>query len=749
MEQLYAESKVAPQFKCTRADDLRFSSHPRHSFVERPGCRGLVTADERAALLAYLRKLEDHAGFFVFPQIPFHVNIPRRIMNHSSTSNKTGIFFYVIFVGLFAAFAFQLVYHAVRTSATVDEPFHILAGHRHWQCADFGINPEHPPLLKLLASAPLNFRELSELPWECGSKFTSKFDGFSYGSTFIVENGVDRVVISSRLAASLMSLILALLVFLAAWEMFGRWEALTALAIVAFEPSLIAFGSLVLTDVAISATAFGSVYALYRFGKHHTWPHFFIAAFALGLMLAAKHSAVIFVGILFALLIADALLFRRPAKPLSHRMLLPVATFAGMFLIGLAILWSFYGFRYRAIPNDAAPTISVADYIKENGRPESVKGFPARATAAISHMHIFPEAYVLGMADVIAWGSRNTVILGHNYPAGKWFFFPLAFLVKTNIALLFLLPLGLIFLYLHRERRREAMFLIAPPVIFFLVASSSTFTNSVRHILPIYGFLIVISSAGAIWLCRKFNMLQYALVALLIFNAAAAVRTAPNYLAFANVFWGGYENIHRIFLSDLGQNMKSVSEYLAREDVKDCWIVASVHPEMIRSVQPCRPMPSSLRIIISRNLIDPVPPVIDGTIVLNERDVPPLGGDEYVPITKSEPIAFIGGNIFVYRGRFEVPLAAAISRVHRSGYFLRMNDVDQSIAEARQALELGPNDPRTHLALGLALGRGGQKEEARSELEKAADLAKVDVRFRNQEVRARHELERMNDPRTQ
>jgi len=84
-----------------------------------------------------------------------------------------------------------------------------------------------------------------------------------------------------------------------------------------------------------------------------------------------------------------------------------------------------------------------------------------------------------------------------------------------------------------------------------------------------------------------------------------------------------------------------------------------------------------------------------------------------------------------------------MSHVHRSGYFLRASDVDNAIAEGRQAAELGRDDPRTHLALGLALGRSGQKEEARSELAKAAELANADVRFRNQEVRARQELERM------
>src|SRR5687767_10254506 len=172
-------------------------------------------------------------------------------MENPNESQPQRIIFIVLTALLFAGFAFQLVYHAVRASVTVDEPNHILAGHRHW-CGDFGINPEHPPLLKLLATAPLNFRKLAEPPWGCGSKFTTKFDTFSYGSTFIVDNGIDRVVVATRLAASLMSIVLALLVFVAAWEMFGRWEALTALATIAFEPSLIAHGSLVTTDMAIT-----------------------------------------------------------------------------------------------------------------------------------------------------------------------------------------------------------------------------------------------------------------------------------------------------------------------------------------------------------------------------------------------------------------------------------------------------------------------------------------------------------------
>jgi 4-amino-4-deoxy-L-arabinose transferase-like glycosyltransferase len=648
---------------------------------------------------------------------------------------------------LFGLFAFQLWFHATRTSVTIDEPPHILAGHRHLQCGDFGINPEHPPLLKLLAAAPLNFRNLIEPNWDCGSKMTSKFDSFSFGNSFLVDNGVDSIVVSTRLAAALISLLLAVLVFLAAWELFGRWEAVTALALLAFEPSLIAHGSLVMTDMALTATAFAAVYALYRFRNKANWFRFVLVGLASGLMLAAKHSAVVFVPILFGLLIADVIIFRRSETRLMNRIFRNAATFAGFFLISLIVLWAFYGFRHRSIPNVSAQTVSVADYIRENGRPEMVESFSAKTTEAISRTRIFPESYVLGMADVIAWGSRNSWIFGRNYPTGQWFYFPLALAVKSSIALLLLLPLGFVFPFFNPEKRREMMFLLVPPLCFFAVAMTSSFTTGVRHILPVYGFLIVAAAVGGVWLSRKFYFFRYVLIALVVFHALTAFRTAPNYLAFSNDFWGGTNNTYRIFRDsnvDIGQSVKLVNEYIARENIGDCWFAGFVHPELVRATQPCRPLPTGLRILLSRNILDPVPPIIEGTIFVSVNELPPRGGDEFVPITQSAPIDQIGGNIFVYRGRFEIPIAAAMSHAYRAGQFLRSNRVEEAVVEGRTAVELGVNDPRTHLALGLALARNEQKDEARREFETVIELATPNPVFRNAEVRARQELSRLN-----
>jgi hypothetical protein len=139
----------------------------------------------------------------------------------SPCSPRSNIVFFAAAAVFFASFALQLWHHAVRTSATFDEPAHVLAGHRYWQCGDYGINPEHPPLLKLLAAAPLASRALVEPEWECGSRLTPKIEMFNAGSAFLVKNGVDTILLPARALSLLVSLLLAILVFLASRETHG------------------------------------------------------------------------------------------------------------------------------------------------------------------------------------------------------------------------------------------------------------------------------------------------------------------------------------------------------------------------------------------------------------------------------------------------------------------------------------------------------------------------------------------------
>lgn len=665
-------------------------------------------------------------------------------LNSDSRFAMKPIFFALLTTFLFGAFAFQLWFHATRTSVTVDEPIHILAGHRYWQCGDFGINPEHPPLLKLLATTPLFFRTLIEPNENCGSKITDQTEAEQAGVLFLTANGIDRTVIPARLSAALLSLLLAVLVFSAAWEMFGRGTALLALALLAFEPNLIAHGSLVTTDMALTTMAFAAVYTLFRYLNKPNFFNLATAATAVGLMLASKHSAIIFVPILFALLLADALIFRRPKSFSAEDFLRRIAAFGAIVLLGFVLLWAFYDFRYDSLPGKVESQISVANYIRGAGRPETADSLAAKIVILIGNWQLFPESYTFGLADVVATGSRNTFIFNRNYASGQWFYFPAAFVIKTSVALLLLLPFGIAMPFFNAEKRRETMFLLLPPLLFFAVALTSAMNIGVRHILPVYPFFVIVAAMGAVWASRKFPILRLIIVLLLLFHAATAVRIAPNYLAFANDFWGGSDQTFQLLADsnvEWGQNLKLVNQYLADKNITDCWFAGFGNGELNRVSQPCRLLPGSLSWFATEQIIEPTPPTIEGTILLSSSVLPPRGDDEYLSIAQTQPIAQIGGSIFVYQGRFEIPLAAALSRAGRASWLIERARFTEAVDEGRQAVNVAPNDVRTHFPLAIALARNGQIFEARHEFELIIELARANpVKYRNFELRAWQEI---------
>ena len=661
------------------------------------------------------------------------------------------ILFALIPALLFSAFAFQLWYHATRTSPVVDEPAHILAGYRYWECKDFGINPEHPPFVKLLATAPLMFRQFETPDTGCGTQITAKVPGFVQGNTFLVENGVDSIVVPARLAAALISLFLAVLVFLAAREMFGFWTGATALALFAFDPNIIANGSIVTTDMAISATAFAAVYAIYRYGSKSTWLRVFIAAAAVGLMLASKHSALFFLPVLFALVLADALIFRNGEGAVVKLVGKRTASFAVWVIIGFTILWAFYGFQHYSLPRANAETVSLQQYALEYGRPETINSLTMKLVQGIGGLHILPESYMVGLTDITAANSRDAMILNRPYSTGQWWYFPLVFVVKSSVALLLLLPVGLFALAFEKDKRRELLFLLVPAIVYFGISLTFGFNSGVRHLLPVYPFFIVIAAGGSVLLCRRLPAFRYLLGAILVFHAITPLRIAPNYMAFSNDFAGGLNETYNYFRDanvDYGQSLKLPAEYVEQNNIdpNKCWFAGPGNYVMVKAMQPCHVMSSRMTRLFGEMMVDPVPTVIEGTIFVSANELPPRGGPEYAPMTKSAPITMLGGAVFVYQGRFEIPIAAALSHVNRAAAFVRSNQLDEADAEAKTAIEICPDDPRMHASFANVLARKGRKAEARTEFETALELAKADPTFfLNLTVAVRKQVARLDD----
>ncbi|HME36274.1 MAG TPA: glycosyltransferase family 39 protein, partial [Candidatus Sulfotelmatobacter sp.] len=158
----------------------------------------------------------------------------------------------------------QLALSVRQESITWDEDDHLYAGYMSWKAGDFGLNPEHPPLVKLLAALPVLPMQVKVPPLQ-GRNF--KIEAFLNGKDFLFKNDANTMLFRARMAASLLTVLLAVLVFFAAREMFGTGAAFLALTLIVFDPNLLAHGALVTTDAGLSCFLFASIYAFYRYVK--------------------------------------------------------------------------------------------------------------------------------------------------------------------------------------------------------------------------------------------------------------------------------------------------------------------------------------------------------------------------------------------------------------------------------------------------------------------------------------------------
>ena len=305
----------------------------------------------------------------------------------------------LIVAALLTILFLQLAFSARRNSITWDEDDHIYAGYMMWKHADFGLNPEHPPLVKLVAAIPLLDMSLKMPALEDRS---FKQEAFLGGKDFFFKNDADSMLFRARMAVSLFTLLLGLLVFLAAKEMFGDGAAFIALALLIFDPNLLAHGAVAGTDVGLSCFLFGSVYAFYRYVKAPSTQRLLVVGLAAGLALACKHTGILVFPILLLLAIFDLVRSGDTSAPsnqakLSFAKRARKSVFALIVIsaVALTILWSTYGFRYAARGEGRQLNPPLAEYVQTLSRPREV-----RLLQAVAHLHLLPESYIYGLADV-------------------------------------------------------------------------------------------------------------------------------------------------------------------------------------------------------------------------------------------------------------------------------------------------------------------------------------------------------------
>ena len=303
---------------------------------------------------------------------------------------------------LFCLFV-QAVAHAFSTSITFDEGPHLAVGYTTLRTGDFRLQPVHihPPLANVLAAAPVLLQR--DLP------DPRSVEGWGIASLSAITDAVvwqypdpRRLALVSRLPIILMSLVLGALVYRWARDVFGPCAGLLALAFCAFDPNIIAHGSLVTTDMAVVLWGTAALFLTHRHLRVGRSSYLVGAGLALGCALASKVSAISLLPIAGVLWLVG-----RRGTSWRRRWLNVIVPSALAFLT----LWACYGFEVRLLT-----------------------GLPISLPAA-THVDIFRSLqnhYELG---------HPAFLFGQNGERGWWYYFPVAFVLKTP-----LLTLGLTFL---------------------------------------------------------------------------------------------------------------------------------------------------------------------------------------------------------------------------------------------------------------------------------------------------------------
>lgn len=461
-------------------------------------------------------------------------------------------------------------------SPTYDETVHLFAGYSYLKWGDYRVNPEHPPLVKMLAAAPLLALDLNTAGITPRERYIVQRDknyGWVLAHRFVfADNDAETLFFYARLVMVLLAAVLALCVGRWTWELYGIEAAGVALFLFCFDPNIIAHSSIVQTDVPFALVFFAATYFFWRSLEQLTWINLMATALLFAVAAVTKFSFVTIIPIWLVLGIVAIL----SSKPMQSPITIPqeitgscrkaalvstILLFSVLF--GYLAIWTAYQFRFEAISFQRGK-LPLADLSADNSWLDWV-------FQLCRNYYVLPEALIYGLADVYRHMERTSYLLGEISQSGFWLYFPVAFLVKTPAPTLLLIIIGSVYSIVHRPTAGGAFFLLVPALLFFLFAVWSRLNVGWRHILPIYPFLLVWLGGvvSAMWRSGK-HWTRGALILLGVWLCGSTLWSYPNYLAYFNEFVGGPSRGHLFLVDsslDWGQDLKGLKKWMSRNHV--------------------------------------------------------------------------------------------------------------------------------------------------------------------------------------
>jgi hypothetical protein len=409
----------------------------------------------------------------------------------------------VLFVALCA--------HGLRwDTPTVDEFAHLPAGYYYLRTGNFELYNLNPPLPRMLCALPLlaaapaidigaRLRDTGWYPWIFATDFmrrnAARFDG---------------LFLLGRLPVVALGVLLGLLVWRWARQLYGEEAGLVALLAYAGCPSIVAHAHLATTDLAFALATAGALYTAARCLRQPRPATLLAAGVALGLAQLAKFTAVLLYPILLCLALA-ALLRGVRGRGLAPRstpgeaqarprfisdLLWSLAALAAAGLLSLLVLDA--GYLFHGV-GQAVASFRFRSRLLHGLAAALPGGLPLPLPAA--WLHGFDSIQLINEQ-----GEFPTFFFGRWLPRGTWLYYPATLLLKTPLPLLAAWLVAPLARLAPRsasggDRRWEEAFLWFPCLVMLAVFSlGSSVSYGIRYLLPVLPLACIYAARLVPWL---------------------------------------------------------------------------------------------------------------------------------------------------------------------------------------------------------------------------------------------------------
>ncbi len=487
-----------------------------------------------------------------------------------------------------------LAWSAARHSPTFDETGFMVAGLSHWMLGRFDLYPVNPPLVRMVATAPvLAFRP--EVDWSGYEHAQQTRPEYWIGWNFQLLHK-DRAVLFfalARWACIPFSVLGAWICFRWAKDLYGPWAGLIALTLWCSCPNILAHGALISADAGAAALGVAAGYCYWRWLKHAAWHWALLAGLTLGLALLAKLTLLVVFGLWPALWLARiagpglARLVRHrgcrgrclplaaiaQSHPPCHGLAGPapspwrgqIAQLLVILTVAIVLINAGYGFEGSFQP---LGKYRFASSLLGGGDSHTA---PAEwgnrfAGSWLAHVPVpLPENYLWGIDrqrrdfEMKMW----SYLRGEWRFGGWWYYYLYGLLIKEPLGVIALLILAMGLPWGLRGRSpgwaHECVVLAPAVVILALVSSQTGFNHHLRYVLPAMPFLFIwMSRASLVLGTERTRWTAAAIVAALAWSAASSLWVYPHSLSYFNELVGGPRNGHRHLLDsniDWGQDL--------------------------------------------------------------------------------------------------------------------------------------------------------------------------------------------------